>query len=208
VRPTLHVFVRPLPRAVLGMRGAERVDLQRATARELRARAAAARGLAGAELQQAPDGRPLPHLGHWWSVSHGGAFAAAAVHRAEVGVDVEPRLERSPEVLQRVVREGERALLPEVGALTQAWTAKEAVLKATQLGLSGLRRTALVGRWRPPGEDFPDGLVLELDGVRWHVAQRPLPAPFAGALDAVLAVTAPGVWRPQLELLPELHSAP
>ncbi len=204
----LEVHLGTLPAESLLLRGAARVAAQRGAARALRLAAAARRGLDGAAFEQAPDGRPLPHAGHSWSVSHGGAFAAAAVHTGRVGVDVEPFVARSPEVLERIARAEERQLLPPEGALTFAWTAKEAVLKATQLGLSGLRRAQIADRWQPPGEDFPTGLAVDLDGVRWYVALRPLAAPHAGVPGGVLAVTAEGPWTPRLVRARELHSAP
>ena len=202
-RPLL-VVVHTLPEAARALRGKERVDAQRAAARAARAEAARLVGAGETQFVQATDGKPLP-AGPWhWSVSHGGDLVAAVVHTAPVGVDVELIADRRPEVIARVVLEQERPFLPLVGGFTRAWTAKEAVLKATQLGLSGLGRVRVVGTapvepgataprssatalWL--GADAPDlshveptttarpfdeHLVLDLDGQRWHVLQLAL----------------------------------
>jgi phosphopantetheinyl transferase len=209
----LLVVVHALPEAVCALRGKERVEAQRAAARGARAEAARLAGAGDVRFEQADDGKPLP-AGPWhWSLSHGGDLVAAVVHTAPVGVDVERIADRRPEVVQRIVREHERAFLPAVGGFTRAWTAKEAVLKATQLGLSGLGRVRIVGtmpagiranvqvtsataHWlgaeshvqgrvetRPRARPFDEELVLELDARHWHVVQLELRG-------HVLAVTA------------------
>lgn len=207
----LLVVVHALPEAVRVLRGKERVDVQRAAARAARAEAARLVGAGAVHFEQAEDGKPLP-AGPWhWSVSHGGDLVAAVVHTAPVGVDVERLADRRPEVIARIVREHERTFLPAVGGFTRAWTAKEAVLKATQLGLSGLGRVRIVGtapagegarprmtrataHWlgvethvhgRPEALPFDEQLALELDGRLWHVVQLELQG-------HVLAVTARG----------------
>jgi hypothetical protein len=209
----LLVVVHALPEAVCALRGKERVEAQRAAARGARAEAARLVGAGDVRFEQADDGKPLP-AGPWhWSLSHGGDLVAAVVHTAPVGVDVERIADRRPEVIQRIVREQERAFLPAIGGFTRAWTAKEAVLKATQLGLSGLGRVRIVGtmpagiranvqvtsataHWlgaaslvqgrvetRPRARPFDEDLVLELDARHWHVVQLELRG-------HVLAVTA------------------
>jgi len=184
------------------LRGAERVASQRAAARVARDHAALAAGhpragQGAAAFVQAPDGRPLPTEGWHWSYTHGGGLVAAAVHPAPVGVDVERIHERRAEVMARVVRENERVHLPEEAWFPRAWTAKEAVLKATTLGISGLGRCHIVSRWTPAppmtppehasfnttAQAFDEGLVVELDGTRWSVLQLQLE-------NHVLAVTA------------------
>jgi phosphopantetheinyl transferase len=193
--PTLLVVVRALPEAERALRGKERVEAQRAAARAARAEAAGLVGAGDVRFEQADDGKPLP-AGRWhWSVSHGGDLVAAVVHTAPVGVDVESIADRRPEVIARIVHEHERTHLPSMGAFTRAWTAKEAVLKATQLGLSGLGRCRIVGsapvgsadaRAHSTGADarpFDELLVVELDGRHWHVLQLELQG-------HVLAVTA------------------
>ncbi|MCB9764141.1 MAG: SDR family NAD(P)-dependent oxidoreductase [Alphaproteobacteria bacterium] len=80
------------------------------------------------------DGRPGPHV----SISHamGRAVAVATVGR-RVGVDLEEVRARHPAFAQDWFNDAERALLGgDPLALTIAWSAKEAVLKALGVGMA------------------------------------------------------------------------
>lgn len=77
------------------------------------------------------------------TIAHaGGIAAAAAAHRAAVGLDVEPVTAVEPALLERMFTASERrwiAAAPSADGETtralQVWTAKEAVLKALRTGL-------------------------------------------------------------------------
>lgn len=177
------VLVRALAEDERALRGAARVAAQRTAARALRAEAALAVGACDgpneATFAQAEDGRPLPTAGWHWSLSHGGFLVAACVHRALVGVDVEPIATRRADVVARALSDEERTHLPDPGAFTRAWTAKEAVLKATTLGLGALSRCRIIGSFEPAAgprgpRDFDEGRLVQLDGVTWRVFQREL----------------------------------
>jgi 4'-phosphopantetheinyl transferase len=102
----------------------------------------------------AGHGRPeLPGSPLRVSVSHAGDRVAVAVRMGgAVGVDVEPPRRRplSPALLRRALTEGERKYLLDLpedrrsDEFLRAWTAKEAILKATGEGLhGGFRRLEL-----------------------------------------------------------------
>jgi phosphopantetheinyl transferase len=181
----LLVVIGALSEAQRALRGKARVEAQRVAARAARGEAARLVGAGDVQFEQADDGKPLP-TGRWhWSVSHGGDLVAAVVHTAPIGVDVEPIADRRPEVIARVVRGHERAHLPAGAAFTHAWTAKEAVLKATQLGISGLGRCNIVAH---RGEAA--SLAVELDGQQWTVLQHECDGHIVAVTTATLGASA------------------
>ena len=129
------------------------------------------------EIVEGQHGKPRLPGGPHFSLSHSGELALCAVSRSrEVGVDLE-QLRPVPEA-EGIVRkwftrrEQEayfRALLdrPE-SAFFEAWTRKEAYLKALGTGLSGLaaREDVDPGRWEAhqvlPARGYVGTLVQEL----------------------------------------------
>lgn len=136
---------------------------------------------------------PPPH----YSLSHCGGLALLAIADRPVGVDLEARIPSArPALAERVLAAAElrawRELDAEsrIEALTVAWVRKEAVLKATGLGLGfGLRRLALgweagpvdidlgkAGCWRVADAEAPPGhraaLALAFDGPSRNAAFR------------------------------------
>lgn len=97
-------------------------------------------------LQIQPDalGKPVlvNHSGMHFSLSHCGGQALLALDVAPVGVDIEALIQRDTEVLaMQILAPAElehwrrSPLSHRVEALTEAWTRKEALLKACGLGL-------------------------------------------------------------------------
>lgn len=155
-----------------------------ARSREARlARDAAAReaGCTVTDFPQAPDGRPLPSAGWSWSISHGRDWVAGTVHTGPVGVDVE-RLHLRPRVVARVLAPAEAGHFGDTDptlAFIRTWTAKEAVVKASGVGIRDLPACTV--------EDVegPERLWIRCHGERLRVEQR--------VHDGhVLAVHAPG----------------
>jgi len=151
------------------LKGREKVLIQRAASREALAMAAARAGAPGGPWEQEEEGgRPLPKDGWHWSVTHDAHFVAAVVAQVPVGIDTEQITLRRREMIERILDGSERDLLEGNGdalAFTRAWCAKEAVLKATGIGIGGLSRCKIRGR---KGAD----LSLCLDGKDWRVIQR------------------------------------
>lgn len=168
----------------------------------LRRLLAAAAGEAPEALRIEPDpsGKPqLPdHPGLHFSLSHCGGQALLALDVAPVGVDIEAWIQRDTEVLARQILAARELVewlrLPQshrVEALTEAWTRKEAALKACGFGL----RIDPVSFEAPPGE-------LQLpSGERYQM--RALPA-VAGHC-AALAQTPPARPLRCFRLLPGLQ---
>ncbi len=120
--------------------GARRVDAQRARARAALELAFARIGRSPLEATTNSDGAPVATAGWHWSQSHTRDCAAAVVSTEPVGIDVEPIELRRAVQLPNVVSAAERKVLGEIDALlfTRLWTAKEAVLKRTGVGLAEL----------------------------------------------------------------------
>jgi 4'-phosphopantetheinyl transferase len=153
-------------------KGARRVQLLRAAAREALGRCAREQGARLERLATDSRGAPLPEDGWHWSLSHTSdrarGLAAAAIARDPIGIDVERIHVRSAAVHAAVLDHRERALLgdsDEAEAFTRAWTAKEAVLKQLGLGLGELSHCRIVAR------AAGGGLVLERAGRAHFVAQ-------------------------------------
>lgn len=93
------------------------------------------------EAVVSPAGRPeLPGSGWHLSLSHRDGWAACALARAEVGVDVHGRVPYRAGLLRRIGSAREQELAPwleERDDLAPVWTRKEALAKRAGTGLSG-----------------------------------------------------------------------
>ncbi len=161
---SLHVVLLELAAG-----GADPVATQKRTARVALAHSAELAGLPLAPPEDlAKDERdaPVPSRGTCWTISHTGRWAAGLAATFPVGVDVErlrlPR-ERSREQIMRSAlspsdldvlgRDSHEAV--DARWWTLAWTAKEAALKATGLGLLGLGGCELLEFAPEPRTDRP-----------------------------------------------------
>jgi len=154
----LHVIIRPTPGQGRDKPSAERVANQKHAAREAVVAAAALQGLALAELPRDEHGAPLPEEGAHWSITHTRDYVAGAAAPWPVGVDIERVRRASDEVRDEAASGAELALIAKRfgetadEAFTRIWSAKEAFLKLTGEGLTGLSRclvapnTAIEGR--------------------------------------------------------------
>jgi len=134
-------------------------------------------GLPPAELRFSADALGKPCLlgegRRHFSLSHCGGQALVAIAPAPLGVDLEALIQRDTELLaERILtpRElGRWRLLPQIDrteALTEAWTLKEALLKACGLGL----------RVDPVTLEIFEGEATDINGRRFHL-QRLLAVP-------------------------------
>lgn len=134
-------------------------------------------GTAPTDLRFATDAAGKPHLlgapARHFSLSHCGGQALVAIAPAPLGVDLEALIQRDTELLaERILtpRElGRWRLLPQIDrteALTEAWTLKEALLKACGLGL----------RVDPVTLEIAEGDSNSIDGRCFHL-QRLLAVP-------------------------------
>jgi len=165
----LIVIVRRIRLGDDEQQGVARVAGLRAHAMAALGEAARARGAQLGSLKKDERDAPMPSAGWYWSLSHTSqgqlGLVAACVSRSPVGVDAEALRSASPEVIASALSSSERKLFrgcDETAAFTRAWTAKEALLKKTGLGLMALSRVRI--------EDVDgDACVLELDGARHAV---------------------------------------
>jgi 4'-phosphopantetheinyl transferase len=154
----------------------------------------AASATAPAEVRLSPDGAGKPRLvpaGRLcFNLSHAGDLALIALAGHEVGVDVE-HVDSGPGGLEAVAlacSPAEAAALDELppperaGAFLRLWTAKEAYLKATGVGLATSPATFEVGPADPTGAS---PVVIDGDtGAHWWVRRL---APVPGYVGAVAA---------------------
>jgi 4'-phosphopantetheinyl transferase len=142
----VHVVLLERAEAHAGLRGSQRLIAQSALARDaLHLSARASQAVLGA-LDKDAEEAPLPSNGWHWSLSHAGGFAAGAVCRAPIGIDVEAVAPRRLDIVKRVCSRDEMEVLGGFSweAFVRAWTAKEAVLKKAGVGLLELGRCRLV----------------------------------------------------------------
>jgi 4'-phosphopantetheinyl transferase len=145
-----------------------------------------ARPYRSVSILRGEDGAPLPHDFRGLTLGHAGGVAVARVFdaaRESVGVDVEPIEPRPRSFEEEAFTPGERARFPEeeaarAAAVTMAWCAKEAVLKALGLGLSAdlhSVQTRAAGDGSLVDIDLagrPKDRFVALDGARLRVDAR------------------------------------
>ncbi len=74
-----------------------------------------------------------------FSISHSGDLVVLAMTDTEIGIDIEEIKERNYQpIVSRQFTEGERAEVNDLNGFLSVWTRKEAYLKLTGEGLSGL----------------------------------------------------------------------
>jgi 4'-phosphopantetheinyl transferase len=106
----------------------------------------------GVTVRRGPAGRPVADLPVDLSLSHGGGWIAAAVHRGgRIGVDVEGIRDVTPALARRCLSPAEVDWLERAADASvrrerflQLWTAKEAYLKAIGTGLGTDPRSVTV----------------------------------------------------------------
>lgn len=141
--------MHPVITAVVGehpRRTPEQVDAQREAARRALIQCA--------ELSDAPRdgwrkdtaGVPVPQGAWHWSMAHTSRYAAAVIAKEPVGIDIERIRPRHADSPAEIAAAEEWALFGDRSWETffDIWTAKEAVLKAVGIGISGLPRCRIV----------------------------------------------------------------
>jgi 4'-phosphopantetheinyl transferase len=143
-------------------------------------------GLSIDDWAQDARGAPLPRGGWFWSIAHSRQWAAAVIHDRPVGIDVEPADVTRDRLRELTASPSEWKSVAHLShSFTRVWTAKEAVLKAVGVGLSGLdrcriRRIIDHRRW-----------VVRYGADDWVVEHYP----WGGHVAAVASVGEPVAWR-------------
>ncbi len=164
-------YLSPVVQAIPGsdsLRGAERVALQRRTARQALLRAADQCGAPTGGWEQDANRVPLLNDGWYWSISHKPLLAGAVISREPVGIDIEHIKPRGREDLwDRLANADEWKVAGERSweMFFRLWTAKEATLKANSRGISGFEECRIVA--------VPDRTHIECEyaGQQWHIEQ-------------------------------------
>ena len=114
-------------------------------------------GVVVGELLRDDNGAPLPFEGNFWSLTHKPAYVGAVICNQAIGIDIEAVKEVSNGVMRKTASEAEwRVTDKEPAAMFfRYWTAKEAVLKAIGIGISGLSQCRVT--------DVPDDRHLRLE---------------------------------------------
>jgi 4'-phosphopantetheinyl transferase len=142
----VHMVLLTRTPAEAELRGRDRLAAQSALARRALDLSAAASGAVLGALEKDAEDAPIPSNGWHWSLSHTHGFAAGAVCRAPIGIDVEEIRPRRPDVIGRVTSRAELELLGGFSwhAFVRVWTAKEAVLKKAGIGILELAQCHIV----------------------------------------------------------------
>ena len=141
-----------------------RLAMQRRLAREALALSCEASGVSRRPFEKDAHNVPQPFDGIYWSLSHKPHYVAAVVSRHPVGIDIEEITPRDAMLYEYVAEEAEWALAGEQNweIFFRFWTAKEAVLKATGVGLKDLKKARVE-------VVQADRLIVQYDGRRWPV---------------------------------------
>jgi 4'-phosphopantetheinyl transferase len=145
--PILHPVILAVPPDTRRLSGREKSLALRRQANAALVRSASLGGLSLGALHKGSRGQPLPSNGVYWSLSHTTDFVAAVAAPHRIGIDIERIAAFTAAVQDRVagIREWELAPAVDETLFCRYWTAKEAVLKAVGVGLSGLSRCTVTG---------------------------------------------------------------
>ncbi len=163
---TLYPVVMPVSSEVQWLTGTEKVMALSQCARQALRLSAERAGIVLEELRKDDDDVPLPFGEYHWSVSHKPKYVAAVVGPGRMGIDIEEIEPRKREIFGYVASEEEWELLggKSWDSLYRCWTAKEAVVKSTGIGLAGLKSCRV--------DDVQDnGVSISFEGRLYEVAQ-------------------------------------
>ena len=142
---TLFPVVMPVIEAGHRPSGHEKIDHLSQIAREALKLSAGKSGVRLGELLKDDKGVPCPVAGNYWSVSHKPKCVAAVVSKDKVGIDIEEMKPRAESLFAYVASDEEWGLKERSwDTFFRYWTAKEAVLKAIGIGVSGLKTCRIV----------------------------------------------------------------
>ena len=138
----LHPVILPVPEQVQEFKPKDRVRFLSRHARCALTRSAAKSGIRAGKLRKDKNGMPLPFNGTFWSLSHKTRYVAAVVAPTPIGIDIEKIRELSAGLFRKTAADREWALAGTAensrATFFRFWTAKEAVLKATGIGIKDL----------------------------------------------------------------------
>ncbi|MGD9136978.1 MAG: 4'-phosphopantetheinyl transferase superfamily protein [Desulfobacterales bacterium] len=139
---TLYPVILAVPEQIQTFKPRDRVVFLSRHARRALKKSADRSGIRITELLKNENGMPLPFEGTFWSLTHKNQYVAGVVSPTPVGIDIERIRELSRGVFRKTALDcewalagaGERTLM----TFYRFWTSKEAVLKATGIGIKDL----------------------------------------------------------------------
>lgn len=138
----LHPVILPVPAEVQEFQPRDRVVFLSRYARRALQSSAARSGIRAGELIKDENGMPLPFDGTFWSISHKTQYVAGVVSPTPIGIDIERIRSFTRGLFKKTAADREWALANKEGktllTFFRFWTSKEAVLKATGIGIKDL----------------------------------------------------------------------
>jgi 4'-phosphopantetheinyl transferase len=139
---TLYPVILPVPEQVQEFKPKDRVIFLSRHARRALERSAAKSEIRTGELFKDESGMPQPFDGTFWSITHKTQYVAGVVAPTPIGIDIERIRDFSRGLFRKTAADREWALADTEGksllTFFRFWTSKEAVLKATGIGIKDL----------------------------------------------------------------------
>ena len=163
----LHPVILPVPEQVQKFKPKDRVLFLSRHARRALAISADRSAIQPGELLKDENGMPLPFDGTFWSITHKTHYVGGVVAPTPIGIDIERIRDFSQGLFRKTAADQEWALAntEEKSLLTffRFWTSKEAVLKATGIGIKDLLKCQV--------HQIPDErhLVIHYEGKDWLI---------------------------------------
>ena len=163
----LHPVILPVPEQVQEFKPRDRVIFLSRHARRALAISADRSAIRPGELLKDENGMPLPFDGTFWSITHKTHYVGGVVSPTPIGIDIERIRDFSRGLFRKTAADQEWALAntEEKSLLTffRFWTSKEAVLKATGIGIKDLLKCQV--------HQIPDErhLVIHYEGKDWLI---------------------------------------